>query len=130
MSDKAKRAVITIAGIEVEVFQIPNGGYVMSQTQVAEIVGKDRKSMSRFLGEKRLEPLSGERYTCDIIPIEKDSDSLRGRARITPVIIDIGFEYWASQAFKGNVKAQALVIACGQETLQRRCDLQGNNFCD
>ncbi|MCC5611343.1 hypothetical protein LC612_32515 [Nostoc sp. CHAB 5834] len=27
-----------------------------------------------------------------------------------------------SQAFKGNIKAQALVAACTQETLQRRCD--------
>ncbi|MDZ8136730.1 MAG: hypothetical protein RM049_15705 [Nostoc sp. DedQUE04] len=39
MTTKAKRASIQIAGIDIEVFQIPNGDYVMSQTQVAEAIG-------------------------------------------------------------------------------------------
>lgn len=38
MSNKAKRAKIQMAGIEVEVFQLPDGEYVMSQSQVAGAV--------------------------------------------------------------------------------------------
>ncbi|MEH2058982.1 MAG: hypothetical protein V7K97_23065 [Nostoc sp.] len=36
--------------------------------------------------------------------------------------IEITSKFWLAQAFKDNVKAQALVAACMQEALQRRCD--------
>ncbi|WP_392533768.1 hypothetical protein [Nostoc sp. C117] len=122
MSDKAKRAVISIAGIEVEVFQLPTGGYVMSQTQAAEIIGNHDSSIRRFLGEKRLKPFTSERYESAKTPIEKDWCSRGNRQTIQSFSIDVASEYWTEKAFTGNVKAQALVVACMQEALQRRCD--------
>ncbi|MBD2436597.1 hypothetical protein [Nostoc sp. FACHB-110] len=47
--DKAKRVTIKIAGIEVEVFQLPNNEYVMSQSQVAEAILMSEISFRRFL---------------------------------------------------------------------------------
>ncbi|WP_335108528.1 hypothetical protein [Nostoc sp.] len=49
MTIKAKRASIQLAGIEVEVFQMPNGDYVMSQTQAAEAIGVSSSCIFSFL---------------------------------------------------------------------------------
>ncbi|QKQ76460.1 hypothetical protein [Nostoc sp. TCL240-02] len=116
MSDKAKRALIQIAGIEIEVFQLPNGDYVMSQTQVAEAIELSEIGFRRFLKENRLNHLPGKGFSFD-----KFSISGTGR-QINAIPVDIASDFWMSQAFKGNIKAQALVSACMQEALQRRCD--------
>lgn len=122
MTTKAKRASIQIAGIEVEVFQLPNGEYVMSQTQIAKAVEKHDFSISRFLTSKHLESLPDNRFQSHITPIEKDWDGQGNRQDIKAVSIDVAFDYWFEQTIKGNTKAAALARACGQETLQRRCD--------
>ncbi|MEH2058983.1 MAG: hypothetical protein V7K97_23070 [Nostoc sp.] len=51
MTTKAKRESIQIAGIEVEVFQMPNGEYVMSQSQVADSIEVNPVLALRFLQE-------------------------------------------------------------------------------
>ncbi|MEH1787523.1 MAG: hypothetical protein V7L23_18600 [Nostoc sp.] len=122
MSDKAKRAIIIISGIEVKGFQLPDGSYIVSQSQAGKTVDKDRKSMFRFLGSATFKALHGEGYECSNTPIDKDWLGRGNKSKAKAITIDVLFNYWLDQAFKGNVKAQALVRACGQETLQRRFD--------
>ncbi|WP_375501683.1 hypothetical protein [uncultured Nostoc sp.] len=120
---KAKRAMIKIAGIEVEVFQLPDGEYVMSQSQVAIAVKVHKFLMSRFLDEMWLEGRLHKDYRSHKIPSFNDSKGRGGNNNPISIIpIDIASEFWAEQAFKGNIKAQALTLACVKEALKRRCD--------
>jgi len=122
MSDKAKRARIQIAGIEVEVFQLPDGEYVMSQSQVASAVGVNRTLMFRFLDEQWLEGNLHKDYRCYKIDFDSTSGNRGGNGQIKPVAINLASEFWLEQAIKGNVKAQGLAQACIKEALERRCD--------
>lgn len=127
MTTKAKRASIQIAGIEVEIFQLPNGDYIMSQTQVAETVEVHKFLISRFLGEKQAEGKLGKDYRSHKISTINDSFGRGGNNNpIKAIPINIASEFWTLQAFKGNTKAQALVAACMQQALQRRCDTAFN----
>ncbi|MBX9257303.1 hypothetical protein H1Q63_25845 [Desmonostoc muscorum CCALA 125] len=116
MTTKAKRELIQIAGIEVEVFQMPNGEYVMSQTQVAEAVDTARISIVRFWEVSGSKPLPGNDSELYRLAVEGSNKPIN----IIPA--DIVTDYWFEQAFKGNIKAKALVKACAHEALQRRCD--------
>ncbi|WP_414571755.1 hypothetical protein [Nostoc sp. CCY 9925] len=126
MTTKAKRALTQVAGIEVEVFQMPDGSYVMSQNQASNVIGLQGIYALRFLEESNIKVLPDKDFKDYRIAIESKADSRGGRGRIKVVPISIAFDFWLDQAFKGNVKAQALVRACGQETLQRRCDTAFN----
>lgn len=117
---KARRATIALAGIELEVFMKPSGEYVMSQSQVAEAVGKKEFSIRDFLGSKQLETLPGNSYAFDFLDISHEN--YRGSTRIKVVPLDITSKFWLAQAAKGNIKALALADACMQESLQRRVD--------
>ncbi|MFN6484546.1 MULTISPECIES: hypothetical protein [unclassified Nostoc] len=120
---KARRATIKIAGNEVEVFQLPDGEYVMSQSQVALAVEKHRSLMLRFLDRMWLEGKLYKDYRSHKIPSLNDSEGRGGNNNPISIIpIDIASAFWMDQAFKGNIKAQSLVQACVQETLKRRCD--------
>ena len=66
---KAKRATIELGDRELEVFQLPDGSYWLSQTQVAEAVGKAEFSFRRFSTSKWLKALPG-----------MDSESMPGKA--------------------------------------------------
>lgn len=122
MKNKAKRATIQIGGIEVEVFQLPDGEYVMSQSQVAKAIGKHRFSVSRFLDEMWLEGRLDKDYRCHNIDFDSTTSSRGGNGQINIIPIDIASEFWTEQAFKGNIKAQSLIQACIREALERRCD--------
>ncbi|BAY37222.1 hypothetical protein NIES2111_15590 [Nostoc sp. NIES-2111] len=116
MTVKAVRATISIAGIDVEVFQLPSGEYVMSQKQVADAVNVEPSNILRFLDRERAKVLpcndsknctlavEGSKKPINVVPTENVTN------------------FWLEQAMKGNTNAQALVAACMQEALQRRCD--------
>ncbi|MEH2198156.1 hypothetical protein [Nostoc sp.] len=114
--NKAKRALIQIAGIEIEVFQLPDGTYVMSQSQASKAIGLSEIRFRRFLSEKSSEVSPEEDLSFD-----KFSISGTGR-QIKAIPANIASDFWLSQVSKGNNKAIALVSACMQEALQRRCD--------
>ncbi|MEM9769990.1 MAG: hypothetical protein AAF889_00040 [Cyanobacteria bacterium P01_D01_bin.73] len=50
--EKAKRATIQLGDRELEVFQLPDGSYRLSQSQVAEAVEKPEANFPDFLGKK------------------------------------------------------------------------------
>ncbi|WP_193892316.1 hypothetical protein [Nostoc sp. LEGE 06077] len=110
------RATIEIAGIEVEVFQLPSGEYVMSQTQVTEAIDLQSVYILRFLESKQSKALPGndsEFYTLSVEGSNKP---------INVVPTKVVSDFWLEQVAKGNTKAFALVNACMQEALERRCD--------
>jgi len=49
---RAKRRTIDLGEIPLEVFQLPSGDYRLSQTQVAEAIGKEERSFRDFLASK------------------------------------------------------------------------------
>jgi hypothetical protein len=116
MTTKALRATVSLAGIEVEAFQLPSGEYAMSQTQVAEIVEMNKMSMSRFLTKKETQALLGEGFRCNKLSIEGNNKP------INAVPIDVALMFWGEQADNGNSKALAIILACAKETLERRFD--------
>lgn len=122
-NSKAIRTNIQISGITLEVFRLPNGEYVMSQTQVAEAVGKQEISVRRFLTAKQREGNQSKSYRSDTITFNSTTGNRGGNGKINIMSIDLASEFWTIQSFKGNTKAQALVYACMKEALKRRCDL-------
>jgi hypothetical protein len=121
--DKAKRAVISIAGIEVEVYQMPGGEYAMSQRQIGKAIDVQGVLILRFLDEKWLEGKLHKDYRNYKKATVNDSIGRGGNNNpIKPIPIDLASEFWLMQAIKGNLKAQALAKACLDEALERRCD--------
>lgn len=102
---KAERATTKIAGIIIEVFKLSEqeavdllgGQYVISQSQVAEAVGKTRDSMLYFLRRKRLECPGDKTYECCTVSITKDWKGRGNNQSIKAVHIDAVVEYWHEQ---------------------------------
>lgn len=122
MSDKAQRTEIQIGPHTVEGFMLPDGSYIMSQTQAAEIVGEPEINARRFLDSKGIKTLLGESYTPDTFDIERDPGQGRGGGRIRGVPPEVVSAYWLWQSSKGNKKAMTLCMAIMTETLERRFD--------
>ncbi len=126
--NKAVRLRIEISGIEIEVFMLPDGSYVMSQSQAALAVEISSVYVLRFLEQKRLKASDSNSYRFFIFDFDSGKKSQRGgNGKIKAVSIDIASEFWLQQAIKGNKLAQSLAYACIQESLKRRCDDCFNN---
>lgn len=116
MSDKARKATINFGSIELEVYQLPEGSYTLSQTQVSNSIEKPESSFRRFSVNKSLECLYGE-------GLEIAELSTEGAGRpIKSVPLKMAMAYWTCHASKGNTKAQALLMAGTEETLNRLAD--------
>lgn len=121
---KAKRQTIALGDVPLDVFQLPDGSYCMSLTQVAETVGKGIQNVSDFLDSKRLKALPGIEYTGqknDTIEVDS-SGQTRGGTRISPIPIGLATIYWYFQAKRGNKNAETLVIHGLYDSLLRRAD--------
>ena len=122
-SDKAKRSRVSIGGLEVEGFQMPDGSYRMSQSSAAEAVDLGRQNVSDFLRSKTIKRLLGEGYTGQISVLEVDSaEQSRGQARINALPLEAVNAYWHWQSHRGDKRALALCMALSAETLDRRFD--------
>ncbi|MEH2028487.1 MAG: hypothetical protein V7K67_02190 [Nostoc sp.] len=122
MSDKAKRAIITVAGIEVEVFQLVDLRYVMSQAQAVKAIDEKESLIRQFLTSKQAKYLPSNDYRIDI-PTVNDTKGRGGNNRnIMGLTITIASTFWLSRAMKDNSKAEALMYALALEALDRRCD--------
>lgn len=122
MSDKAQRAEIQLGPHAIEGFMLPDGSYVMSQSQAAELIGENEINARRFLDSKGIKALLGEGYTPDTFEIERDPEQGRGQGRIRGLPLEIVSAFWLQQTFKGNAQARGLCMALMRETLERRFD--------
>lgn len=57
MSSKAKRKPIYLGNIELSVFQLPDGSYLLSQMEVATVVNVNESIFRSFLGSNNPEAL-------------------------------------------------------------------------
>ncbi|MBE9118623.1 hypothetical protein IQ249_22290 [Lusitaniella coriacea LEGE 07157] len=121
---KAQRTTVTIGSLEVDGFQLPDGSYRMSQTQVAKCVAKDESNARKFLSSKAIKRLLGESYTPGKNErIEVDSSSqTRGQTRFNSYSLEETVAFWLWEAYRGNSEALALCMALMIETLERRFD--------
>lgn len=112
----AKKKVINFGGIELEMFQLPNGDYQLSRTQVGTTIDKHDKSFRQFIEGKSPEALTCKGYIFGEILTEGAGRPIIG----TP--IKIAMLYWVYWANKGDTKAQSLLAAGTEETLTRLAD--------
>lgn len=113
---KAVKKTVQVAGLSVDVFQMPDGSYVYSMTSAAKAIGKADNSFLQFRSSKRPEALAIKAlpflqvsYEGHHIPIK----AVPGEA------LNIYWSYWMT---KGSVEAGALVTALATEALTRRAD--------
>ena len=116
---KAKRQTIALGDIPLDVFQLPDGAYVMSQTQVAEAVDLDEIYIRRFLSSKWLKALPGKDHSSD----DFEQVEYEGRGKpIRAIPLETAALFWVYQVWQKNRQAIALVVATVRETLTRRAD--------
>jgi hypothetical protein len=115
-SSKAKKAAINLGELILEVFQLPDGTYRLSQPQVAEAVGEDENSFREFLRSKAPEALPYKRFKA----VKFSTSEGRGKINATP--IKAANAYWKYQYRQNNRMAAALIDACMEESIERRAD--------
>ena len=113
---KARRVVITLGNIEINVFEIPTGEYRLSQIQVAKIVEAGETSFRDFLASKSPEalPYKSSRF----VKIKTKDNNVQPKAIPIPVAV----AYWTKESIKGNIIASRLLGACAVESIERRAD--------
>ena len=117
---KAKRQVIKIGDISLEVAMLPDGSYRLSHTQATEVVDKNRNSMLRFCRSKYIQSFLGNHSQGYTVPEEV---FLEGANRpINPVTIELACLFWQKCAAEGNPKARAVVVALLKHSLYELAD--------
>jgi hypothetical protein len=115
---KASRAVITLGDIQLDVFQLPDGKYFLSLTQVAESIDVPLKRMSRIRELKLAQTLYPEGFRMS--PSVKVED---GTKPVQMISLDDVSKYWTvSACHYQNGTAMALLAASQAEALERRAD--------
>lgn len=115
-AERAKRENIPLGKLWLEVFQLPSGEYKLSQTQVAEAIGKDEANVRDFLVSKSLEALPYKGFTAEKMGIEGE------RTRFNPIPIELAIAYWTKEARAENQLAISLLSASAKEAIERRAD--------
>lgn len=113
---KAKREVILLGNLQLNVFQLPNGTYLLSQTQTADSIAEDEISVRRFLKSDSPEALPYKGFTPDKLAVEGT------KTRINGIPIPLAVAYWTKEAASGNSVAARLLGACAIESIERRAD--------
>ena len=113
---KAVRATINLGDIELDVFQLPDNEYRLSQTQVEQAVEKPERSFRDFLASKAPEAIPHKQFRSGKIHIEGNN------VKVSAIPVEVAMAFWAKEARVGNLKAQAIAIACMIETIERRAD--------
>ena len=136
---KGERAVITVAGKEVEVFMLPNGTYAYTATSACKAIGKrDTDWVAYQRSIKGSTPTQGIAGSTDstlgdfaLSLVHKGSTPTQvegvlvsiGRTRIKAVSDTQVAGYWAWKAKNGNVEAEALLSSLATEALNRRANV-------
>jgi hypothetical protein len=114
---KAVKATIMLGDIELDVFQLPDGNYCLSKTQVSNSVELDRKRLSQILEVKHVRNLMPQG-----LRMSEKVSYVGGTKPVDAVMLDEASIIWQYLAITGNVKAQAIMFATLTEALERRAD--------
>jgi hypothetical protein len=112
----AKREIIQLGDIPLDVFQLPDASYRLSREGTASAVNKPRNNVLRFLNSSANLALPFKGLSDYTTKVEGE------RARINLVPFNLAIAYWTKEALAGNMQAVALLAACAQEALERRAD--------
>jgi hypothetical protein len=110
------RVTIHLGNIPLDVFQLEDGSYILSQDQVFEAVDVINKNYPRFLRSEKLDSLP-------CMESLKPPIHFKGISKIKPLTIEQASAIWGALAAKGNLKAIALLVASATEAIERRADI-------
>ncbi|NJO64603.1 MAG: hypothetical protein HC836_42620 [Richelia sp. RM2_1_2] len=105
---KAVRATINLGDIELDVFQLPDSEYRLSQTQVEQAVEKPERSFRGFLASKAPEALPWKHIKLEKLAIEGNN------VKVSAIPLGLTIAYWKCEARKGSQKARKLLEAIGK----------------
>lgn len=109
---------IYLGETSLKVAPLANGDYRLSQTEVAEAISLEPNSISQFFESQYFQALSDKSFD-----LEKSEEPLLiegSNQPINPISINLASLYWQTWAIAGNEKAQGLVVAMLQHTLQKQ----------
>lgn len=119
---KAERAIILLGNIELEVFQMPDGEYRLSQSQVLEAIDLPKNWISRLHSStpKQLKSLQAKGFSGYTLEVSITGEVKARRAKT--VSVDDATKVWGFIARSGNEKALDLLEACAAETIETRAN--------
>jgi hypothetical protein len=109
---KAEPRIIQLGEISVTVYQLPNGNYCLSQTEVTGVIDKLADSLRYYKNSKRFESVSFSNFNFPSIYIEGS------KKPISPVPLELAALYWQHWDIKGNLAARTLVNALVKRSLR------------
>jgi len=120
MAQKAKRGLIYLGQIPLDVYQMPDGQYELYTTSIEEAVQKyNRNHLRSWLATKSAEALECQGFDLrKISEVEVEGSNFP----IKPVPIRVAIAYWKYEYKRGNQLAGALLTACAEESIERRAD--------
>lgn len=113
---RAARATIHLSEKPIEVFQMPDGEYQMSQTSSTKAVKKQEQSIRQFRASKHPKALPYKSFPSVKCTVEGES------ANIALVPLDLAVAYWSKEALAGNLEAIHLLAALANRSLTQMCD--------
>ena len=115
---RATRAKFDIAGIPVAGLMMPDGSYRMSNTDAANAIDENRRSMGNFFKSAPFKALQGSTSAMgETTKVRVDGEL----STLNASPVEVVALYWASFG-SSNHKAFALTAALAAETIQRRFD--------
>lgn len=112
----AKKKTVTMFGMNVEVYQLPNGEYTMSKTQVGQVINKDDRSVPAWLNGNSPEVIPYKDFSFPEVSIAGNNK------RFHSVPFDMAVSYWTYHARQGNEIALAIMANCTVEKMNRLAD--------
>ena len=123
---RAVRATIKLGSISLDVFQLPDGEYRLSQSQVLAIIDAPNNWITRLVnsgGTDRVKYLQGRGFTGLQRKVEFKEDGARGAKTAKTLSIPDSVLVWRWFDKQGNEKAEAIIDACAIESIERRADI-------
>lgn len=136
-SIKAIRVQIKLGIIPLNVYQLPDGRYCLAGRNVTDAVKENNATLPRYFGVKSLKNLPSAKngtltlnhsgvYSEGKSPQDKGLSLKQIKAdtgeTFIPVAIEDAAQYWGAMSQKGNALANAILVACTIESIERRAD--------
>lgn len=118
----AVRAEIKLGNLKLWVFQLPDGEYRLSKTQILEVIEENTNWLSRLPknSKKALEAMKNNGFTGYQIQVSVKLE--RGVTRAQTLSVSDAMTVWFHFAKDYNPMALDLLFNCGIETVERRAD--------
>jgi hypothetical protein len=102
-TSKAQRGKVQVAGLEINIYFLPDATYRLAGKNVTDAIGEPNNSLGRIMGVKTLKALPHADSTLPQIKADTGESFI-------PVAIEDAITYWGVMAIKGNLIAQSLLV--------------------